>query len=131
MRLLEVTIYLYDKRSEEISGIDPEPSDDLKRRCFIDLDEVAVVWEGLDSGVVVLMKNRESFWLKDITIDKFVVELNSISAVMPNKVTGVCSGSSEPCVLCGGRVTQCGEKLTCEKCGFTTVPSSLNSDGSC
>lgn len=71
MRLFEIFVYMYDQKTEELTGVEQGHASDERRRCVIDLDEVSAAWEGKDEGIVILLKNRDSIWTKDITIDEF------------------------------------------------------------
>ena len=135
MRLYEYSIYMYDAKAAEITG-EADPSSDIKRRFVIDLDEVCAAWQGKDSGIVILLKNGESFWLKGVAIDDFYGQWNGC-ATTPQPVQSVgigtgakSAGSTDPCPLCGCTViVQEGLLQKCDKCGFTVAPSSLRRDG--
>jgi hypothetical protein len=72
MMLLDVTIHLFDKRQSEITGLgDDDHTNDIPKKCCIDLEEVCAFWEGATEGIVVSIKNGESFWLKEWAYNKF------------------------------------------------------------
>jgi hypothetical protein len=65
MRLIQVIVHLYDKKKAEITGDAEDTSNDVPRKCAIDLDEIAAIWEAFDEGIIVSIKSGERFWIKD------------------------------------------------------------------
>lgn len=72
MRFLEVTVHLYDQKQAEITGLgEDDHTNDVPKRCCIDLDEVMSWYEAKTEGINVVMKSGESFWLKNTSFDMF------------------------------------------------------------
>ena len=83
MKLLDVVIHLFDKKQSEITGLgDDDHTNDIPKKCCIDLEWVCAFWEGATEGIVVSIKNGESFWLKEWTYDKFKEVMNASNFVV-------------------------------------------------
>jgi len=69
IRLLEINIFCYDKKLEELGCPLPE---DTPSKAFIDLDRVESAYELPDGDLIIKLKSGDSFLTKSYKLDGFV-----------------------------------------------------------